>query len=134
MHRCNGKDDRFKAPESFSGFDLQPVLLHSSYRVPSCPVVSVRALRASRDCCPSRAALQRRRHPAEILATITVRLRSSARGSVRGARRWCSTVTLDGNYVQHLPVVRTGRAEYRLLLGAVDAGRAHACGSKRTTG
>ena len=33
------------------------------------------------------------------------------------------TLVLDGHYIQHLPIVRTGRAEYRVMLGRVDPGR-----------
>ena len=32
------------------------------------------------------------------------------------------TVTLDGRYAQHLPLVRTGEADYRILVGTVEAG------------
>lgn len=32
------------------------------------------------------------------------------------------TVTVNGRYSQHLPLVRTGTAEYRVLLGSVEAG------------
>jgi len=33
------------------------------------------------------------------------------------------SLVLDGHYIQHLPIVRTGRAEYRVMLGSVDPGR-----------
>jgi hypothetical protein len=33
------------------------------------------------------------------------------------------TLSLDGRYIQHLPLVRTGRADYRVMLGRVEQGR-----------
>jgi hypothetical protein len=32
------------------------------------------------------------------------------------------TVSVDGRYSQHLPLVRTGEADYRILIGTVEAG------------
>ena len=59
--------------------------------------------------------------PAEILATITVRC-AECEWDREGREAVVLTVTVDGRYIQHLPLVRRGRAEYRLLIGAVDAG------------
>jgi hypothetical protein len=59
--------------------------------------------------------------PAEILATVTVRCERCA-WDVVGREAVMLTVTLDGRYVQHLPVVRAGRAEYKLLIGYANAG------------
>jgi hypothetical protein len=33
------------------------------------------------------------------------------------------SLAVDGRYVQHLPIVRTGRADYRIMLGQVEPGR-----------
>lgn len=58
---------------------------------------------------------------AEALATLAVRCDSCA-WDVAGREAVVLRITLDGRYVQHLPVTRPGRAEYRLMLGAVTAG------------
>ncbi|MGH9382673.1 MAG: hypothetical protein ACRD2N_00020 [Vicinamibacterales bacterium] len=59
---------------------------------------------------------------AEALATITVRcdLCSWERA---GSEAVVLAITLDDRPAQHLPIVRTGRADYRVLLGAVASGR-----------
>jgi hypothetical protein len=62
--------------------------------------------------------------PAEAIATVIVRCDRCA-WDVEGREAVMLTVSLDGRYVQHLPVLRTGRAEYRILLGRVEPG-AHA--------
>lgn len=59
--------------------------------------------------------------PAEVLATVTVRCERCA-WDREGREAVVLRVTLDGEYVQHVPLVRTGRAEYRLLIGSVGAG------------
>jgi hypothetical protein len=59
--------------------------------------------------------------PAEIVATVAVRCDRCA-WEIEGREAVVLKVTLDGRYVQHLPVVRTGRAEYQLLIGEVAAG------------
>jgi hypothetical protein len=59
--------------------------------------------------------------PAEVLATISVRCDECA-WEREGREAVVLTVSIDGKYVQHLPVVRSGRAGYPLLIGAVAAG------------
>jgi hypothetical protein len=59
--------------------------------------------------------------PAETVATVTVRC-DACRWDVAGSEAAVLAITLDGRYVQHLVVVRRGRADYRVLLGAVAAG------------
>jgi hypothetical protein len=59
--------------------------------------------------------------PSEALATLTVRCDACA-WEAEGREGVMLRVTLDERYVQHLPVTRQGRAEYRLMLGAVTPG------------
>lgn len=59
---------------------------------------------------------------AEALATITVTCELCAWAMV-GREAVVLSLALDGRYVQHLPVVRRGRAEYRVMLGRVEPGR-----------
>lgn len=59
--------------------------------------------------------------PAEAVADVIVRCDRCA-WDVEGREAVMLTVSLDGRYVQHLPVLRTGRAEYRILLGRVEPG------------
>ena len=59
--------------------------------------------------------------PAEVTATVTVRCDRCA-WDVEGREAVVLAVTLDGRYVQHLPVVRTGRAQYHVMIGAVTPG------------
>jgi hypothetical protein len=61
------------------------------------------------------------RHPSEALATIAVRCDDCA-WDVAGREAVVLRVALDGRYVQHLPLVRSGLAEYDVLLGAVEPG------------
>ncbi len=58
---------------------------------------------------------------AEALATITVTCDTCA-WDVAGREAVVLSLVLDGRYVQHLPIVRTGRAEYRVMLGRVEPG------------
>jgi hypothetical protein len=60
-------------------------------------------------------------HAGESIAVVNVRCDRCA-WDVPGREAVMLRVTLDGRYVQHLPVARTGQASYRLLLGAVAAG------------
>lgn len=59
--------------------------------------------------------------PAEVIATVTVRCDACA-WDVVGREAVVLTIALDGRYVQHLPVVRGGRADYRVSLGPVEPG------------
>lgn len=59
---------------------------------------------------------------AEALATITVRCDLCAWDRV-GNEAVVLAITLDDRPAQHLPIVRTGRADYQVLLGAVAGGR-----------
>jgi hypothetical protein len=59
--------------------------------------------------------------PAEVIATVTVRCDACA-WETEGREAAVFAVTLNGRYVQHLPTVRPGRAEYRVLIGAVQPG------------
>jgi hypothetical protein len=61
------------------------------------------------------------RAAAEIIATVTARC-DRCDWSVEGREAVVLRLTLDGRYVQHVPLVRTGTAEYRLMLGNVPAG------------
>lgn len=58
----------------------------------------------------------------EVLASITARCDACA-WDTEGREAVTLIIFLDGRYSQHLPLVRTGRAEYRVMLGAADAGR-----------
>ncbi len=58
---------------------------------------------------------------AEALARITVRCDTCA-WDTPGSEAVVLTIKLDDLAVQHLPVVRTGRAEYHVLLGPVARG------------
>ena len=58
---------------------------------------------------------------AEALATVTVTCERCA-WDVTGREAVVLSLVLDGHYLQHLPIVRTGRAEYRVMLGPVDPG------------
>jgi hypothetical protein len=58
---------------------------------------------------------------AEALATITITCDACA-WDVIGREAVVLSLALDGHYVHHLPVVRTGRAEYRVMLGRVEPG------------
>ncbi|MBA2302901.1 MAG: hypothetical protein H0W08_09725 [Acidobacteria bacterium] len=58
---------------------------------------------------------------AEALATITVTCDTCA-WDVAGREAVVLSIALDGRYLQHLPIVRTGQAEYRVMLGRVEPG------------
>lgn len=60
--------------------------------------------------------------PAEAFATMTATCHMCA-WDVAGREAVVLSLALDGRYVQHLPIVRTGRAEYRVMLGRVEPGR-----------
>jgi hypothetical protein len=60
--------------------------------------------------------------PAEAIATITARCDECA-WDVAGREAVTLAISLDGRYVAHLPLVRQGVAEYRVLIGSVPAGR-----------
>ena len=59
---------------------------------------------------------------AEAVATITVSCAMCA-WDTAGREAVVLSLTLDGRYVQHLPIVRTGRADYSVMLGRVEPGR-----------
>ncbi len=59
--------------------------------------------------------------PGETLATITVSCDACA-WDTDGREAVVLTVSLDRAYSQHLPVVRSGRAEYHVAFGSVDRG------------
>jgi hypothetical protein len=59
---------------------------------------------------------------AEAIATITATCNACA-WDVAGREAVVTSLALDGRYVQHLPIVRTGRADYRIMLGQVEPGR-----------
>ena len=59
--------------------------------------------------------------PAEVLARITVRCDACDWGTV-GREAVTFSVGIDGNVFVHLPVVRSGVADYVVLLGPVGAG------------
>jgi hypothetical protein len=59
--------------------------------------------------------------PAEVIATIAARCNRCDWG-VAGREAAILRLTLDGKYVAHLPLVRTGSAEYPILVGTVAAG------------
>lgn len=58
---------------------------------------------------------------AEALATFTVTCDACAWG-VAGREAVVLSLALDGRYAQHLPIVRTGRAAYQVMLGVVEPG------------
>jgi hypothetical protein len=70
--------------------------------------------------------------PAEALATLTVRC-DACSWDAAGREAVMLRVTIDGRYVQHLPVTRQGRAEYRIMLGAVAPG-SHVVAAERDEG
>jgi hypothetical protein len=59
---------------------------------------------------------------AEALATITVTCDRCA-WDTAGREAVVLSLALDGRYVQHLPIVRSGRADYAVMLGRVEPGR-----------
>ncbi len=59
---------------------------------------------------------------AEIVARITARCDACA-WDAEGREAVTLSISLDDRYVAHLPLVRQGRAEYPVLLGAAAAGR-----------
>lgn len=59
--------------------------------------------------------------PAELIATITVRCDTCA-WDVEGREAVVLKINLDSRLTLHLPIVRTGRAEYRLMLGSANVG------------
>ena len=59
---------------------------------------------------------------AEAIATITATCHTCA-WDVAGREAVVLSLSLDGRYVQHLPIVRTGHADYRVMLGQVEPGR-----------
>ena len=61
---------------------------------------------------------------AEALARITVDCERCA-WDVEGSEAVTLRLTLDDNYLQHLPIVRSGRAEYTVMLGSVERGEHH---------
>jgi hypothetical protein len=61
-------------------------------------------------------------HPSEALAKITVTCDTCA-WDVAGREAVVFSVALDDRYLHHLPVVRTGRADYDVLIGRVESGR-----------
>jgi hypothetical protein len=59
---------------------------------------------------------------AEAIATIAATCNTCA-WDVAGREAVVLSLALDGRYVQHLPVLRTGHADYRVMLGQVEPGR-----------
>ncbi len=59
---------------------------------------------------------------AEGIATITVTC-EACDWKMAGREAVVLALSLDGRYIQHLPVVRTGRADYQVLLGRLEPGR-----------
>lgn len=59
---------------------------------------------------------------AEAIATITATCDGCA-WDIAGREAVVLSLAFDGRYVQHLPLVRGGRAEYRVMLGRVEPGR-----------
>ena len=59
--------------------------------------------------------------PAEVLATITARCDACA-WNVPGREAVTLRIALDDRYVAHLPLVRQGVAQYRVLIGRAAAG------------
>jgi hypothetical protein len=60
--------------------------------------------------------------PAELTAVVAARCFECA-WDIPGREAITLRVSLDDKYSQHLPLVRTGGAEYAIALGHVDAGR-----------
>jgi hypothetical protein len=60
--------------------------------------------------------------PAEVIVTIAARCDACA-WEMAGREAVTLTVSVDDRYAAHLPLVRQGLAEYRLLLGRVGPGR-----------
>jgi hypothetical protein len=58
---------------------------------------------------------------AVLIATIDARCDRCA-WNVEGREAATFTLALDGRYAQHLPLVRRGRAEYKVLVGTVERG------------
>jgi hypothetical protein len=58
---------------------------------------------------------------AVLIATIDARCDRCA-WDVEGREAVTLTIALNGRYAQHLPLVRSGRAEYKVLVGTVDPG------------
>ena len=59
--------------------------------------------------------------PAVLIATIDATC-DRCDWATEGREAVMLTLSLDGKYSQHLPLTRTGRAEYKVLLGTVDPG------------
>ncbi len=59
--------------------------------------------------------------PGELVATVTARC-DMCRWDVEGREAVVLSIWLDEGYSQHLPLVRTGSADYRVLVGAAGAG------------
>ena len=57
--------------------------------------------------------------PAEAFATMTATCDMCA-WDVAGREAVFLSLALDGRYVQHLPLTRTRRAEYRMMLSRVE--------------
>ena len=62
---------------------------------------------------------------AEGIATITATCNACS-WDVAGREAVVLSLALDGRYVQHLPIVRTGHADYRVMLGQLRARHPHA--------
>jgi len=60
--------------------------------------------------------------PAEIIATVSARCDGCA-WDVAGREAVTLAISVDDRYVAHLPLVRHGVAEYRILVGSLPAGR-----------
>jgi hypothetical protein len=58
---------------------------------------------------------------AVLLATVEARCDECA-WDVAGREAATLVLTLNGRYAQHLPIVRTGKSDYRILLGTVPPG------------
>jgi hypothetical protein len=56
----------------------------------------------------------------EVIATIAARCDECA-WDAAGREAVVLAISVDGRYAQHLPLVRTGPAEYRVMLGQIDA-------------
>lgn len=57
----------------------------------------------------------------EVVATLTVRCDDCA-WDVEGREAVTLRLSLDDEYSQHVPIVRSGRAEYRVMLGTLEPG------------
>lgn len=60
--------------------------------------------------------------PSELIAAVSARCDECA-WDVPGREAVTFRVYVDDRYSQHLPLVRTGEADYQIALGSVDAGR-----------